>query len=78
MQSMVVILALGGAGALFSAGCQSVSGEGCLGGGEATVAKYEDCQRLCSQGNRDACNRRSKVEGGLSQACLLQIGRAHV
>ncbi len=41
-----------------------------MSGGEATVAQYEDCKQLCSQGDQDACSRRSKVEAGLSKACF--------
>jgi len=63
-------LALCSAATLSLAGCKLSSGGGCMDDGKATVAQYEDCERLCKQGNRDACNRRSQVESGLSQACL--------
>jgi hypothetical protein len=41
----------------------------CLGGGDATVARYNDCIAKCKQGNDSACNRRSALEGGLSTIC---------
>ena len=62
-------LALVGAFFSYLGGCKQLPDDACMGSGEATVAKYEDCKRLCSQGDRDACNRRTAVESGLSQAC---------
>ena len=50
-------------------------GEGCLGSGPSTVAKYEDCQQLCGQGNEDACDRQSLVETDLHQACNLRSNK---
>lgn len=50
-------------------------GENCLGSGPSTVSKYEDCQRLCAQGNQEACDRQSRVETDLHQACGLRSNK---
>jgi hypothetical protein len=41
----------------------------CLGGGEATPARYQDCETRCHAGESAACDMRGEVEGQLSVRC---------
>lgn len=61
--AILTLMALMGA----AAGCPSE--DECLGGSAINAKRYEQCQALCDEGNQDACDQRSELEGELSTLC---------
>ena len=60
--------------AVAHAGCARA--DACLGGSSESPERYQDCQELCEQGDRDACDRRSELEAKLSMACSRRSNKA--
>ncbi|MBW2528304.1 MAG: hypothetical protein JRI23_29275 [Deltaproteobacteria bacterium] len=44
--------------------------DACIGGSSESPERYEDCQALCDQGNRRACDKRSELKAKLSSSCF--------
>ena len=64
-----VAVALVGTSALTVAAAGCAEDDECLGGRSESPQRYQDCQVLCANGDRDACDRRSELESKLSMAC---------
>jgi hypothetical protein len=71
-----VVATLVAAAALVVAHASCARDDACIGGSSASPARYEDCQALCDDGNREACDRRSELEAKLSTLCSVRSNMA--
>ena len=71
-----VIATLVGAAALVIVHAGCARDDACIGGSAASPARYEECQTLCDEGDRRACDLRSELEADLATLCNVRSNLA--